>query len=93
MEFDKMLTLSTAHLTETTRNLLEKESEENNMCLTVYDKATYGWFIYVAPNLLENNNNIPADLKRCIDLAHHYDCTILCLDCDAEPIDQLPQYD
>lgn len=93
LEISKVLTMSTAHISETTRNLLDAEPEANNMGLCVYEKSTYGWFIYVGKNNIEHAMNIPSDLQACIDLAQQNECDILCLDCDAETVDGLPEYD
>ena len=41
MDITKVLTISTAHITEETDRKLQDESEVNNMCISVYDKAEY----------------------------------------------------
>ena len=62
MDITKVLTISTAHITEETDRKLQDESEVNNMCISVYDKSDYGYWIYIDPyDRLMCNKNIPAD--------------------------------
>jgi len=91
MEITKMLTISTAHITKETADLLNIEPDNDNMQLSVYNKADFGWFIYV--NIDLDNRNIPDDLRRCLDLAKDNDCNWLCLDCDGEVVDGLDVYE
>lgn len=49
MNITKMLTISTAHITRETEKKLRVESYSNNMCLSVYDKEGYGYWIYIDP--------------------------------------------
>ena len=49
MDITKVLTISTAHITEETDRKLQDESEVNNMCISVYDKSDYGYWIYIDP--------------------------------------------
>ena len=94
MDITKVLTISTAHITEETDRKLQDESEVNNMCISVYDKAEYGYWIYVDPfDGLMCHKNIPEDLLNCIKLARRNDCQWLCLDCDGEVVSELPTYD
>ena len=98
-EFDiaKLITLSTAHITDKTSVLLDKEWKENNFQIAVYDKNGYGFFIYISEGTKEkafdDSSDLPKDLKDCIKFAVEKECEWLCLDCDAEPIDELPKYD
>lgn len=94
MDITKVLTISTAHITEETDRKLQDESEVNNMCISVYDKAEYGYWIYIDPyDRLMCNENIPADLLNCIELARQNDCRWLCLDCDGEEVSELTTYE
>ena len=94
MDIAKVLTISTAHITEETDRKLQDESEVNNMCISVYDKAEDGYWIYIDPyDRLMCHKNIPADLLNCIKLARQNDCRWLCLDCDGEEVPELPTYD
>ena len=94
MNITKMLTISTAHITRETEKKLRVESYSNNMCLSVYDKEGYGYWIYIDPyDKLMCKKNIPEDLLKCIELARQNDCQWLCLDWDAEEVSELPTYD
>ena len=93
MEIAKMLTLSTAHISDESAVMLERECDEDNLGLSVYHKAEYGFWIYCSPIMEDDFNNgehIPEDVWNCMKLAHENDCTWLCLDCDGEIIDELP---
>lgn len=91
MEITKMLTISTAHITEETARLLELEPDNDNMQLIVYNKADFGWFIYVNEYL--ENRDIPDDLRKCLELAKENDCKWLCLECDTDVVDGLDEYE
>ena len=94
MDITKVLTISTAHITEETDKKLQDDSEVNNMCISVYDKAEYGYWIYINPfDMLVYKSNIPEDLRMCMELAQKNDCQWLCLDCDGEEVPGLPTYD
>jgi len=86
LEIYKMLTISTAHITGTTAELLEELDAP-----TVYDKSEHGWFIYL--NHLNGNVNIPNDLTQVIQFAKENGITLLCLDCDADTVSELPTYE
>ena len=92
LEIDKVLTISTAHITETTAEMLKKESTENNMFLSVYDKADYGWFIFIGGEGI-NYEKMPDDLARCIKLAKFHECNWLCLDCDGMEVEFMETYE
>jgi len=85
LEIYKMLTLSTAHINSTTAELLDQLQPP-----VVYNKSEYGWFIYL--NYLKDTN-IPNDLTQVIQFAKDRGITLLCLDCDAETVDELPIYE
>ena len=91
MEITKMLTLSTAHITKDTAKLLEVEPNTDEMQLCVYNKADFGWFIYV--NDFLEDRGIPDDLYKCLELAKENDCNWLCLDCDGDVVDELEVYE
>lgn len=106
LDTQKMLTISTAHITPETAKLLNelatgKTKSANNIItenIAVYTKDTYGWFIYCVnhvPYKLKdpNDKNKYKDLRNIIELAHDIDCDIICLDCDYEPLPYLPTYD
>lgn len=94
MEITKMLTLSTAHITEDTANKLDRDPNDNNLGLCVYPKSDYGWFIYV--NVISyktSNHGLPEDLYNCLIFAHELGCDILCFDCDGPIEPFLPTYE
>lgn len=97
LDIEKMLTLSTAHITEETSGKLETEPNTDDMSLCVYEKAEYGFFIYIDENVIrriaDNDNAIPEDLRACLKLAIDNDCKVLCLDCDGIEVDELQTYE
>lgn len=94
MEISKMLTISTAHITEETADALNKSVYGLESCidLCVYEKKGYGFFIHI-PEDWEEKRNIPMDLQACVKLADVNGCIWLCLDRDAETVNQLPVYE
>ena len=91
MDITKMLTISTAHITEETATKLDLEPNTDDMQLSVYLKADYGWLIWANKDL--DNCNAPDDLRKCLELAKANDCEWLCLDCDGEIVDGLVAYE
>lgn len=91
LEIDKMLTLSTAHISPETRKWLDSESKTDSSCLTVYKKRGFGWFIYL-PECKSDTNELPDDLLKCCELAADTECLVLCFDSDAIPLPYLPEY-
>lgn len=92
MEITKCLTLSTAHISKNTANLLDKEIKTPYLNLPVYDKTGVGWFIYIPTNLNELDK-LPSDLTKVLSLAKDLNCNMLCLDSDGDIISWLPKYD
>lgn len=94
MEISKILTVSTAHITEKTakelRNAVEMMGSNIDMC--VYEKKGYGFFIHV-PDGWECECEIPSDLMDCIKQTRNNGCEWLCLDRDAEIESVLPVYE
>lgn len=106
LEIDKMLTLSTAHITPHTGGLLDEylrrrehefdgDIEQNFDGCSVYPKADYGWFIYVddAKDDPAVFDKLPADFAYLVDYALSHDCKWLCLDRDGDVVDDLISYD
>lgn len=93
MEISKMLTLSTAHITEQTAIGLEKatKSAEPDLDLCVYTKEGYGFFIHI-PDDWQDGRNIPPDLRDCMELADSHNCKWLCLDRDGDVTEKLQVY-
>ena len=97
-DISKVLTLSTAHITEETAKRLERDPDDNNLGLCVYDKSGYGFYIDIrtVDGCLPHEymaDDFPKDLYKCIYLAHELGCKTLCLDCDGETTDVLETYD
>ena len=96
LEIEKILTLSTAHITLDTNNMLIRESDPNFCgCLTVYSKDDYGFFIFVPDmeQLEADGLNIPNDLMCCMKLASENGCSWLCLDCAGSEAEGLVTYE
>jgi hypothetical protein len=97
MDMQKILTLSKKHLSMSTRQKLSHKNRTN--CFTfleVYNKANFGWFIYINEEAFKEScrfNNIPGDLKALISFALESGCTVLCIDEQVEPLMCLPYYE
>lgn len=92
-EICRMMTLSTAHVSEATMLLLQREPDENNLALTVYPKGQdfeYGCFVYMPERPW---SRLPEDLRGLLRRCEEEGCTVLCLDGDAEPLDGVKTYD
>lgn len=99
MEITKMLTISTAHITQETAELLDKVCKDGGYSrLIVYNKVAkyiggteeYGWFIYCKVGLPDLN--VPEDLLKVMCFARDNDCDWLCLDRDGDVVDSLDKY-
>lgn len=86
---EKMLVLSTAHLTQETCN----EWLRSTSTVVAYEKADYGWFIYVGDDEAYKNASIPADLMACIQHARSSQVEWLMFDRDYDAVDGLPFYE
>lgn len=91
-EIHSMLTLSTAHIDQKTRNklmLTAKGERVGSIELPVYDRNGHGWFIPV-------DNRIPRgstqSLVTCIATALTAGCDWLCIDEDGPVIANIPTY-
>lgn len=91
LEIDRILTLSTGHVTESTSELLNNDGIPG---LIVYPKDAYGWFILCSEEeKTDEPITIPDDLTEVIKFAIANDCTWLCLDRDGYFTDKLPKYE
>ena len=88
-EICAMVTISTAHITETTASALHgithrhpAYSKEAMAWPTVYEKGEYGYFLYIPDDLYDREDSMPADLFACCCYAAAHDCTWLVLDRD-----------
>lgn len=85
-QIEKLLLLSTGHLTEkTTRNALAAPTD-SWPCSG--GPIPYGWFVYAHDENV--GDQIPADLWRCMVFARGLGCEYVKFDCDVEPIPELP---
>ena len=99
-EFTRMVTVSTAHVTEETANMLEKAShgDLDLPTMTVYEKkfngtTPVGYFIYlcVKPEQIDPNG-LPEDLVALVNLAKFCGAGMVCLDGDGPEVEGLPSY-
>lgn len=95
MEISKVITLSTAHISKKTGDMIDADPVTNTLGLCIYPKADYGWFIVIDDNAIyqAKTESIPEDLARLILFANDIGCSYLCLDCDGEVIPYLYKYD
>lgn len=91
MLIEKMLTISTFHISKRTAHLIGLEQ----IPLVIYPKDGYGWFLYLDLESCEKEelSSIPEDLWKIISFAKMQGCNWLCLDCDGEMLKQLPVFD
>ncbi len=91
LDISKMLTLSTAHIKPSTTRYIDEAIDCGS--LAAYRKDGYGWNIHCIDLEGELPEDLPEDLKACIDLARRNGCDILCLDGDGDPTNLLSMYD
>ena len=98
MEISKMLTISTAHVSEKTADLLEN----NKLKVVVYNKEDFGWFIHLdednLTNYYDSNDTesyfyVPEELLKLMKFAQDLGCDWLCLDCDGEELEYFDTFD
>ncbi|WP_230876741.1 hypothetical protein [Bacillus sp. SRB3LM] len=90
----KMLEVSTAHITYETAKWLDGQVEatkDNKMDLIVYEKGEYGAFIPLYPEMLIGKL-LPESLVLIIGYAMGKECSWIMLDRDIEIIDDLPTH-
>lgn len=93
MEISRMLTVSTAHISEETNCWLSDcDSFSFPVPIVVYPKEEYGWFIHKIKVRSVNLMDIPKDLAALVRMADALECDWLCLDRDGELVDNLPIY-
>lgn len=97
LEIARMLTISTAHISKETADLLAGDVDFGidvcwGACLSVYNKGDYGWLVF-ADAANTGHPGMPADLAACLRLAQENDCEWLCLDRDGDVVESLPVYD
>lgn len=89
-ESETIITLSTGHISEETTNILDND-ELNG--INVYKKGEYGWIIYILDEKQEGSlKELPEDLKEVIRFARDKKSKMICLDRDAELVNDLPVF-
>lgn len=78
-EVDKVLVVSTAHISEATRDKIHEDVIEG---IHAVPRDEYGWMIYVTDLEPEERAAAPLELVKLLDHARERDCTWLMLDCD-----------
>lgn len=82
MEISKMLTISTAHISQETVKFI------NNNNIASFS-GEYAWIIYTK----DNTEILPNDLKEAVRIANNKKCDWLRLDCDGEILNNLKQFE
>lgn len=88
IETRKFLTLSTAHVTNETRLILD-ESPIKDWPVFGF-QGVYGWVIYAHD---EDYLEIPRDLWGVCEYARKNGCDYIMFDADADMIEELPHYE
>lgn len=90
MEISKMLTVSTAHITQTTAEILDDGVRD----LIVYKKDEYGWFIVVPESdVIVHLWTVLPNLMTLLAFAKDLGCDWLCLDRDGEVLEYIKSYE
>jgi len=92
LEICKMLYMSTCHISKETNYLMETNKINDLYYKKIEDGSLYGYFIYTE-QVLDEDNDVPEDLARCIKFARQVGCTWINMDCDYDAIDELPKYE
>ncbi|MBM7094334.1 hypothetical protein JSY36_01080 [Bacillus sp. H-16] len=87
---EKMITLSTGHVSEKTAAKLAYRSFEG---LNVYQKRENSWFIETPTPDNALYRRLPDDLIEVLKFAHRHECAIVCLDQDGGLTNKLTEYD
>ena len=95
LEIDRMLTISSLHVSADTKDLLDQAADDNeeDPMPPVYEKQGYGWFVVCDSDNKETWDSYPADLVQCMELAKENGCFWLCLDADGSRVDTLKIFD
>ena len=95
LEIDKMLTISSRHVSADTKDLLDQAADDNeeDPMPSVYEKQGYGWFVACDSDNEETWDNYPADLVQCMKLTRDNGCFWLCLDADGPRVETLEFFD
>ena len=89
----RMLDLSTGHVSFETSEWIERNIENPNCDLTIYNKSEYGWWMRVPDEMDDSDElDIPSDLRVVLEYARHHGCLWVMFDRDAETISRLPEF-
>jgi len=88
----KFLDLSTAHLDEEDRRLLDLFSVPDSKAGPMAVNTIYGWFMWAAEDCYEDNN-LSENLIRICKHARKHRCDYIMFDCDAEVDPALPVFE
>ena len=103
LEISKMLTISMAHVSKETADLIKDEC--NTWCRPEFPacfvKGEYGYFVHVPEDWLTEDEEgvpicayeVPDDLFYCMDLAYENRCNWLCLDYNGMIVEDLQVFD
>lgn len=98
IEIEKMLTVSSAHVTQDTFNRLMNDPDCNEIGLPVYEKVgpngglSFGMYVYIK-SYEKICVDIPDDLMVLIKIAQDNGCSVLCLDADGQELDGCTLYE
>lgn len=87
-EIEKILVLSTKHLSEATCNEWMPECP-----WSCFEKGDYGWFIYVADPGITEEQGVPLELRSALHAARKLGCAWVMFDRDGDVLDELPEFD
>lgn len=99
LEISKMLTISTAHVTEDICERLAARADHDpryNIPFVVYRKDEFGYFIYVTKDTLEDalkEGSCPEVLLDVVKFAVKHGCKLLCLDRDGPTVPELKTHE
>ncbi|MFS0782729.1 hypothetical protein [Bacillus sp. 1P06AnD] len=96
---EKILTLSSAHVTKETKDWLDKQAKlthDGQMDFSVFPKEDDGWFIPLNERIvteeLEEKRKIPVEFFDVINYAIRHQCKWLLIDHEGDIIEELNQY-
>lgn len=101
MLIEKMLVLSTGHITEETANILNEAAEDYPPFCDLEWRPTFArdesWVFYVRPlasnGVPDEAEDTPPELSRIYALAREQGCEWVMLDCDGERLEALPWHE
>ncbi|MFP3609221.1 hypothetical protein SB778_03790 [Paraburkholderia sp. SIMBA_050] len=90
-QVDLVPVISTCHVSESTAKQLDLGDTANTW--TIVAAYEHGWFLYVQPEDLHDSLDMPADLRDVMHWGRRHNLQWIRLDCDADPVSDLEQYD